>query len=142
VNHVREILVLPPAIHTALLDLCRADYPNEACGLLGGVAFEARTIHPLPNKATRPSSRYVAEEHALIRALRAIREAGDEVVAIYHSHPKSPPTPSATDLRENYWGGTPRVIVSLAGAEPEIRAWWLGPNAYHGIPWRVRYPGG
>jgi hypothetical protein len=37
--------------------------------------------------------------------------------------------PSARDIAENTYGETvAHLIVSLAGAEPEIRAWWLAPD--------------
>ena len=55
-----------------------------------------------------------------------MRAAGAEVLAVYHSHPASAPIPSAKDVAGNHWGGSVvHVIVGLAGAAPDVRAWWI-----------------
>jgi proteasome lid subunit RPN8/RPN11 len=117
---------------------CRRDWPREACGLLSGSRSIIEHAHPLPNIAPRPESCYLADPAALLATHRAIREAGRDILAIYHSHPRSTPDPSRSDLRENHWGGMPRVIVSLRDfTNPDVRAWWLGPNCFQGIPWSL-----
>ena len=49
-------------------------------------------------------------------------EKGEELVAIYHSHPLSQPYPSPTDRAEAHYPDAFYVLVSLRGAEPELRA--------------------
>jgi proteasome lid subunit RPN8/RPN11 len=60
----------------------------------------------------------------LHHALTEIEDAGHELGAIYHSHTRSQPYPSQTDL--NFaagWPGVEWLIVGLAAdAEPEIRS--------------------
>jgi proteasome lid subunit RPN8/RPN11 len=56
----------------------------------------------------------------LTRAFLDLRSRGLAIVAIYHFVPGTAAVPSPTDLRENYYGDLPRVIVSL-GACPTVR---------------------
>ena len=55
-----------------------------------------------------------------------ITDSGDELIAIYHSHTKSAPEPSQTDINLATYPDAVYLIVSLADPEnPEIRGWWL-----------------
>jgi proteasome lid subunit RPN8/RPN11 len=119
-----------------MVEHCRREAPIEACGLLGGVPPRVDAIYPLRN-ASASETRYDADPADLIAAVRSMRERGTQILAIYHSHPKWAPTPSATDLRENYYQDVPRIIVSLRAPEAEVRVWRLEPDRYEELPWRV-----
>ena len=60
-----------------------------------------------------------------------------KILAIYHSHPRCEAIPSRTDLRENYYGAVPRIIVSLLDETPDVRIWRLDPDSYEELPWRI-----
>jgi proteasome lid subunit RPN8/RPN11 len=62
------------------------------------------------------------------------------MLAIYHSHPRWQAVPSQTDLDENHHGPVPRIIVSLLGDSPDIRAWRLEPDSFEELPWTVVEP--
>lgn len=52
-----------------------------------------------------------------------MRERGEELIAIYHSHPHAKePEPSATDVRLAYYPSAVYFIVGLGGDEPYLRA--------------------
>jgi [CysO sulfur-carrier protein]-S-L-cysteine hydrolase len=57
--------------------------------------------------------------------LRAANELDDEGyrVGIYHSHPRSAPEPSQTDINLAAYPGWLQLIVSLENDEPLVRAW-------------------
>lgn len=129
----REALVVPRGVYRAMIAHCRAEAPLEACGILGGVPPEVRSIYPLRNLLAS-ERRFSADPRDLIEADRAMRARGEVIVAIYHSHPRWRPVPSKTDLELNFHGTTPQVIVSLLGAEPEVRAWRLHPRSYRSLP--------
>ena len=44
-------------------------------------------------------------------------------MAVYHSHPRSPAEPSQTDINIAMYPHWLYLIVSLAGEQPEVRAW-------------------
>lgn len=121
----------------------RAELPNECCGLLAG-RTESRAkrlgciekLYPLVNAAHSPV-RYLSEEKGLFAAHRDMRALGIEVLAIYHSHPSSPPVPSRTDLAENYWPGVVNFIISLLGPEPEVRGWHLEEDSFSEAEWQL-----
>lgn len=108
-----------------VLAACRAAYPLEACGLLGGRDGWATRHIPVPNVADDPAERFDMEPNGLIRALHALSERSLEVVAIYHSHPRTPPVPSRADIEQAYYPDAYCLIVGLASARPEIRVFRL-----------------
>jgi proteasome lid subunit RPN8/RPN11 len=127
-----EVLSVPAALVAELVAHARTCVPLECCGLLAGriVGGTASAVarYAVGNDAASATA-YATNPRDMLRAFRAMRESGLELLAIYHSHPASPPVPSARDIAENTYGETvAHLIVSLAGAEPEIRAWWLAPD--------------
>jgi proteasome lid subunit RPN8/RPN11 len=128
-------LAIPEDILAAMIDHCLRERPLECCGILGGKPPVVSSIHPLRN-IDASSVRYSADPRELIDAHIWLRERHAEILAIYHSHPHTVPIPSQTDLRENYWADMPRIIVSLAGSEPEVRVWRLDAGSYEELPWR------
>ena len=104
----------------------RDDLPNECCGLIGGEDGEALAVHRITNAEESPL-RYRMHGQEEFDARKAIREAGQEVLAAYHSHTKTAAYPSQTDVNQAVnWPELLYVIVSLADLEiPEVKAYWL-----------------
>jgi proteasome lid subunit RPN8/RPN11 len=100
----------------------RAEAPNECVGLIASVNGEAVAIHRATNAAASPL-RYVIDGTEQYRLQTAIEDAGQELGAIYHSHTRSAPEPSQTDINLAFYPDALYVIVGLAGGEPDVRAW-------------------
>lgn len=100
--------------------------PHECCGLIGGTAGgAAQTIYRTRNIAADPLVAYEAAPEDLFAAQRAMRQQGEELLAIYHSHPRSSdPQPSATDVRLAYYPTAVYLIVGL-GRGPCLRAFQI-----------------
>jgi [CysO sulfur-carrier protein]-S-L-cysteine hydrolase len=102
----------------------RAEAPNECCGVVatngdGG----ARHVFPATNKFASPL-RFEIDEPDLIRIWRAIDEQDLELGAIYHSHTRTAPEPSQTDINgAAQWPGALWIIVGLAGGQADVRTW-------------------
>jgi proteasome lid subunit RPN8/RPN11 len=98
--------------------------PAECCGLIGGtVDGVASNIYPLRNMAAETNVSYEAAPEDLFAAQRQMRARGEDLLAIYHSHPRSTePAPSQTDVRLAYYPQAIYFIVGLAGLKPVIRA--------------------
>jgi [CysO sulfur-carrier protein]-S-L-cysteine hydrolase len=133
-------LVLPTHIRDEMIAHAKAEFPNECCGQLAGhIGADAIAWvdqgYPLVNSAASPI-KYRSEGKDLFAAFRDMRERGLELLAIYHSHPSSDPVPSATDLKENYYGSKiVNFIISLKGDTPVIRGWLLGEAAFSEAEW-------
>lgn len=123
-------LLVAPDLRRRMVAHVAAAAPLESVGLLGvarGECLErvrALRFYPGTNVDASPS-RYTMDPAEVISALRDIEDNGWWLGAIVHSHPASPAVPSATDLREAYYPEALMVIVSLARAAPELRAWRL-----------------
>jgi proteasome lid subunit RPN8/RPN11 len=126
-------LTVPLTIYRALMAHALREAPWECCGLLGGVGEEVRSCHPLTNRALTPQTRYFASPEDLFPAMRLLREAGETLLAIYHSHPDGVPFPSETDLELAFYPQTVYLIMGplQAGSEslstpPGVRGFLLG----------------
>jgi proteasome lid subunit RPN8/RPN11 len=96
--------------------------PFECCGLIGGANDRATSIHSLRNVASNPEIAYEAAPEELFAAQRQMRKRGEQLLAIYHSHPHSPePVPSETDVRLAYYPAATYLIIGLGGAAPIMR---------------------
>jgi proteasome lid subunit RPN8/RPN11 len=98
--------------------------PSECCGLIGGTEDQlARTIYQLQNTAANSNIAYEAAPEDLFAAQRQMRERGEHLLGIYHSHPRSAePFPSETDVRLAYYPRALYFIVGLTGPKPVMSA--------------------
>ena len=90
--------------------------------------LRCRNVHPTPE------TRYLVDRAQLFEAFKASRDFDRELVAIYHSHPRSPAYPSPTDRAEAYWPEAAYVLVSLRSEQPEIFAYRITDGEARGIP--------
>ena len=113
-------------ISRALLDEivahARSEAPNECCGMVASDDGRAVKVSPAVNAAASPL-RYEIEPADQYRIEMAIDEGGHDLGAIYHSHTRSEPYPSQTDVNLAFHPHALYVIVGLASGEPDVRAY-------------------
>jgi proteasome lid subunit RPN8/RPN11 len=117
-------LVLSLGILDQVIEHARAAHPYEACGLIAGPkpSLAGSRFIPITNVA-QSESEFEMDPAELINTLRDLRNTGEELVAIYHSHPHGPARPSKTDIDRAYYPDAAHLIVSLADpARPQIGA--------------------
>jgi proteasome lid subunit RPN8/RPN11 len=109
----------------------RSDAPNECCGMIASRDGEAVAVHRATNTAKSPL-RYIMDGAEQNRIQTAIEDEGLDLGAIYHSHTRSDPVPSQTDVNLARFGdtdlpafpGTLYVIVGVKDPdEDDVRAW-------------------
>ena len=98
-----------------------AEAPNECCGIIAAQGGKAVVVHPARNAAASPL-RYEMDGMEQYRIQSAIEDAGHELGAIYHSHTRTAPYPSQTDINLAFYPEALYVIVGVAGEEPDVRA--------------------
>jgi [CysO sulfur-carrier protein]-S-L-cysteine hydrolase len=115
-------LVLAPGVLEAIVRHAQACAPDEGCGLIVGKNGVGERFTPMKN-VLGSSAAYEMDPAELIRVLRGARESGDELIAIYHSHPEGPTTPSKTDIDHTHYPEAAQIIVSLERPDsPVVRA--------------------
>lgn len=135
-------LALPRSLAEELLAHARAELPNEACALLSGSLAAGRVtgVHPARNSEASPL-RYNVHPDDLVRITFAIEDAGDDLVAIFHSHTRSPAVPSPTDRRAAMYPEAFYLLATLAdpAAPPEVslRAWRIRDGASTEVTLRI-----
>jgi proteasome lid subunit RPN8/RPN11 len=134
-------LLLSRSTYEGMLWHARAEQPLECCGLLAGIVrdddiAEVLLRYPLVNAAAGPRD-FESEPESLLAAWNHIRRQRWEVLAVYHSHPTSPPTPSRKDLSLNWSPDVVNFIVSLVESPPTVAAWWLTQEGYRAAEWRI-----
>lgn len=101
----------------------RRDAPNECCGMIASSDSEAVDVYPAVNAAASPL-RYEIDGREQFRIQMAIDDAGHDLGAIYHSHTRTAPYPSPTDINLAFYPDALYVIVGLAGdADADVRAY-------------------
>jgi proteasome lid subunit RPN8/RPN11 len=139
---------LPASIRDALVAHARAEYPNEACGLIAGSApaadgGAATAWHPTRNRAAS-SLRYEIHPDDLLRVSLALDDVDEVIWGIVHSHVRSPARPSPTDIGLAFYPDALYVLVSLAESEADpatgsesVRAWRILDGAVHEVALEV-----
>ncbi|MEA2654437.1 MAG: [CysO sulfur-carrier protein]-S-L-cysteine hydrolase [Chloroflexota bacterium] len=135
---------LPAAIREAIVAQARAEYPNEACGLVIGEApaaagGTATRYVPTRNKAASPY-RYEIDPQDLYRLTVETDDADEVFWGIVHSHTHSPAAPSPTDIGLAFYPDALYLLVSLSEDEidratggPSVRAWRIVDGQVHEV---------
>jgi proteasome lid subunit RPN8/RPN11 len=118
----------------AIVDHARRDAPNECCGIIAttrdGVAV---AVHAVTNTEASPL-RFNVDPQELYDTYTGIEDAGHEVGGIYHSHTRSEPYPSQTDVRfAGDWPGVEWLIVGLKDGV-EVRSYRIDGGAIREVP--------
>ena len=117
----RGMLRIPRPLVTQMIAHCQAVYPEEGCGLLAGKEQLVSQHYPIENILHSPTA-FEMDPLQQVNAMLTIEAEAKTLLAIYHSHPRGPSVPSATDIAQAYYPEAVNVIVSLVNMEaPELR---------------------
>ena len=131
------MLRMESSVYAAMIATSQGGYPLEVCGLLSGQ--NGRIIHhyPIPNQLKSPVA-FEMEPQQQIETMLAIEAQGEQLIAMYHSHPKGPARPSATDIVQAYYPELIQFILSLKERErPSLRAFTIVNGQVDEIPFSV-----
>lgn len=122
-------VTLSAGIRDEIVRWCLDGRPNEACGLIAGdgpplSGGNARRFVRMVNAAASPY-RYLLDPKEQLTAMLELDDQDEEVWGIVHSHVASPAVPSVTDIGLAFYPESLYLVCSLAGAEPELRAWTI-----------------
>jgi proteasome lid subunit RPN8/RPN11 len=112
------------SLYDEMVAHAREDAPNECCGMVASRDGEAVRVYRAQNAAASPL-RYEIDGAEQYRIQMDIDDAGLDLGAIYHSHTRSQPYPSQTDINLAFYPEAVYVIVGLSGEEAEVRAFTI-----------------
>ena len=104
---------IPRKLTNQLLHLAQLSPDLEVCGLVSSQNGVPSQCYPVANVAEHPQQRFMLDAGQQISAMSKMRELGEELFAIYHSHPAAPATPSIYDLEQASYPEALYLIISL-----------------------------
>jgi proteasome lid subunit RPN8/RPN11 len=116
-------LWLRPELVRLIIEHARNEQPNECCGLILGHEMSAQQIVPIPNVAEHPEYEYHMDDQTLVKAAFQAQHQELEIIGFYHSHPRTDPILSQTDIQLATYPDTAYVIASLKNGEGRLAAW-------------------
>jgi len=112
---------IPREMYEQMVEHAREEAPNECVGMIAMRDGRAISLHRATNAAASPL-RYEIDGAEQYRIQMQIYDSDLELGAIYHSHTRTEPVPSQTDINLAFYPDALYVIVGLAGGEPDVRA--------------------
>lgn len=126
-----------------LIQHALSDPGNEVCGVLavepGSPAravrsYRATNIHRSPLK-------FEIDSLELLDLWQTIEGEGYEMGAVYHSHVRSAPHPSQTDINfAANWPGVEWIVIGLGHGEPQARSYLIDGGDVAEVPIEVLAP--
>ncbi len=113
------MLVIRADLVDAMVAHARADHPDEACGVIAGPEGSDRPERfiPMTNAERSPTFyRFDSMEH--LKVWRALEDADEAPIVIYHSHTGTEAYPSRTDVAIAAEPDAHYVLVSTR--DPEV----------------------
>ena len=125
-------LVVPGHVRDEVVDHMLRCFPLEGVGLLATMKSSRKRIaqrfYPGRNIDGSPQ-RYTMDPVDVFAALHDMERRRMRLLAIVHSHPETPPVPSARDLVEAEVRGVLSVIVGVTPVI-DLRAWQFLLNSH------------
>ena len=114
---------IPRSLSDEMVAHCQSRYPKEACGYLAGRAGgAAEQAYPMTNVEDSPIG-YAMDPKEQLQAEKLMRQRGQRLVGIYHSHTASDAYPSSVDVDLAISPDVSYVLVSLKDRQrPVVRS--------------------
>ena len=125
-------LLLSTTHYEQIIAHCRRVYPKEACGLLAGSARPARglerfvaQVYPMTNVEDSPIG-YSMDPKEQLAMEKQMRQRGQRLIGLYHSHTASAAYPSSVDVSLAISPELLYVLISLKDQDhPEFQSYTI-----------------
>jgi proteasome lid subunit RPN8/RPN11 len=112
-SNKQSAISLPRPLVNQLLHWAQESPEAEVCGLIGARGGHPTTCYPVRNAAEQPGARFRLDPEEQIEVMQRMRERGEQLFGIFHSHPTSPAEPSPLDVSEAAYPDALYLIISL-----------------------------
>ena len=117
------MLRITRGLYEQVIAHCQSRYPKEACGILAGHVGLVQQVYPMTNVEDSPIG-YSMDPKEQLQVMKQMRQANQEMLAIYHSHTASAAYPSPVDVRLAAYPEVSYVLVSLKDqAKPAVHSY-------------------
>lgn len=131
-------LVLPRDLRDRIVADAERTPAVEICGLLAGRGTRCTAAYPVLNVSPDPEIAFYMDPQGQIDAMGSMQASGEEMLGIYHSHPRTEARPSARDIAGAAYPGVAYVIISLCDpAKAAIAAFNFADGAFAPIPLEI-----
>jgi len=123
------MLRIPKAIYQEMFDHAKRESPLECCGVLSGKERTVQRAFELKNTDESPVSYSMAPRDQM-KVFEEMEKESMEMIAIYHSHPRTIPFPSEIDVKLTFYPDVSSVIISLKEKDnPVLKAFQISKEA-------------
>ena len=130
----KQTLYLPRPLVNEMLAHAQQHDDVEVCGLIGNDKQDNKSYYPIDNVSNNPNCQFLMDAPQQISAMKKMRERGQELFAIVHSHPTSNAMPSQKDIDESSYKDVLYIIISLnTKGVLEMRAYTQQPDSMQEI---------
>jgi proteasome lid subunit RPN8/RPN11 len=116
------VLELPLAMVDQVIAHARREHPDECCGVIAGRDGVATRLFEMDN-ADRSPTGFTFDSAQWLKVYRAIDDADEDQLVVYHSHTATEAYPSRTDI---LWSRTTEfqhwLLVSTRVETDEVRS--------------------
>ena len=116
------MLILKKELLRRITEHAIREFPNEACGILSGCQRRVEKVYEMTNTDKSPQTFFMDAQEQL-RVMKEIRNKGQKMIGIYHSHVASRAYPSRHDVELALYPEASYVIISIKDKKnPSIRS--------------------
>jgi proteasome lid subunit RPN8/RPN11 len=125
------MIQVPKEIYHQIIEHAKREAPLECCGILSGREKSVQKAFELKNVEESPIW-YSLSPQDQMRVFEEIEKESMEMVAIYHSHPRTVPFPSETDVKLAFYPEVASIIISLRDdGNPVVKAFSIKEEAIY-----------
>lgn len=117
------MLSLPQEMLDRVVDHARRDHPDECCGVIAGRDGVATRVFEMDNAERSPTG-FSFDSGQWLQVYRALDDADEQPLVVYHSHTATEAYPSRTDVlwskntEFEHW-----LLVSTRDGTDEVRCY-------------------
>lgn len=105
-----------------IVEYSKRELPNEACGILSGKTGRVEKVYEMANAEKSPET-FFMDAREQLKVMKEIRNRGEEMIGIYHSHVASEAYPSSHDVELALYPEVSYVIISIKDKNnPSVRS--------------------
>ncbi|MFH1507585.1 MAG: M67 family metallopeptidase [Candidatus Omnitrophota bacterium] len=116
------MLILKKELLRRITEHAIREFPNEACGILSGSTGKVNKVYEMTNTDKSPQT-FFMDAREQLKVMKEIRDRGEEMIGIYHSHVASLAYPSSHDVELALYPEVSYVIISIKNKKnPSVRS--------------------